>query len=141
LSPNTVTNSSTVYFCAAFESALTSVRACACRLIDIGFDENIRDVMSYFKRQRQTAMFSATMPEKVKVSVCYGLKVSAVSLHVLGSLVSLCRPRYKLLNSTAVPFVCHTCVVCILLSSLKHSYSKRDPDIGLGSCLKISNVC
>eukprot|EP01100_Stratorugosa_tubuloviscum_P003411 TRINITY_DN1822_c0_g2_i4.p1 TRINITY_DN1822_c0_g2~~TRINITY_DN1822_c0_g2_i4.p1 ORF type:complete len:862 (-),score=389.10 TRINITY_DN1822_c0_g2_i4:94-2679(-) len=36
------------------------------RLVDLGFEENIRDVMNYFKGQRQTLLFSATMPFKIQ---------------------------------------------------------------------------
>eukprot|EP01083_Nonionella_stella_P046922 125638_1 len=36
------------------------------RLIDLGFDEDIRNIFSFFKRQRQTVMFSATMPPKIQ---------------------------------------------------------------------------
>lgn len=35
------------------------------RLIDLGFEEPIRDIMSFFKAQRQTLLFSATMPIKI----------------------------------------------------------------------------
>ena len=34
--------------------------------VDGGFEEEVRDVMSFFKGQRQTLMFSATMPAKIK---------------------------------------------------------------------------
>ncbi|BDA40614.1 DEAD-box ATP-dependent RNA helicase 35 [Coccomyxa sp. Obi] len=36
------------------------------RMVDMGFEEDIREVLSYFKAQRQTLMFSATMPMKIK---------------------------------------------------------------------------
>lgn len=36
------------------------------RLIDLGFEEDIRAVFSFFKAQRQTLMFSATMPTKIQ---------------------------------------------------------------------------
>lgn len=36
------------------------------RLIDLGFEEDIRTVFSFFKAQRQTLMFSATMPTKIQ---------------------------------------------------------------------------
>lgn len=35
------------------------------RMVDMGFEEEIREVMSFFKGQRQTLMFSATMPQKI----------------------------------------------------------------------------
>lgn len=34
------------------------------RMLDLGFDEEIRTTFSHFKRQRQTLLFSATMPQK-----------------------------------------------------------------------------
>ncbi|KAI0928179.1 hypothetical protein AcV5_005827 [Taiwanofungus camphoratus] len=36
------------------------------RMIDLGFEDDVRNVMSYFKRQRQTLLFSATMPRKIQ---------------------------------------------------------------------------
>ena len=36
------------------------------RMVDLGFEDDIRDILSFFKDQRQMAMFSATMPAKIK---------------------------------------------------------------------------
>ncbi|KAJ1507891.1 hypothetical protein HMI54_003732 [Coelomomyces lativittatus] len=36
------------------------------RMIDMGFEEDVRNVLSYFKGQRQTLLFSATMPKKIQ---------------------------------------------------------------------------
>ncbi len=36
------------------------------RMIDMGFEEEVRNIISYFKAQRQTALFSATMPKKIQ---------------------------------------------------------------------------
>jgi len=36
------------------------------RMIDLGFEEDMRTIFSYFKGQRQTILFSATMPVKIK---------------------------------------------------------------------------
>jgi ATP-dependent RNA helicase DDX41 len=36
------------------------------RMLDMGFDEDIRNIFSFFKRQRQTVIFSATMPKKIE---------------------------------------------------------------------------
>ncbi|KAJ3693506.1 hypothetical protein LUZ60_008986 [Juncus effusus] len=36
------------------------------RLVDLGFEDDIREVFDHFKHQRQTLLFSATMPEKVQ---------------------------------------------------------------------------
>lgn len=35
------------------------------RMVDLGFEEDIRDIWSFFRSQRQTLMFSATMPAKI----------------------------------------------------------------------------
>lgn len=35
-------------------------------MIDLGFEEDIRTIFSYFKGQRQTLLFSATMPKKIQ---------------------------------------------------------------------------
>ncbi|KAK1389870.1 RNA helicase [Heracleum sosnowskyi] len=35
-------------------------------LVDLGFEDEIRDVINHFKDQRQTLLFSATMPTKIK---------------------------------------------------------------------------
>ncbi|PWN43992.1 putative DEAD-box ATP-dependent RNA helicase 35 [Ceraceosorus guamensis] len=36
------------------------------RMIDMGFEEDVRNIMSFFKQQRQTLLFSATMPKKIQ---------------------------------------------------------------------------
>lgn len=36
------------------------------RMIDLGFEEDVRSIMSHFKYQRQTLLFSATMPRKIQ---------------------------------------------------------------------------
>ncbi|UJR15219.1 hypothetical protein I4U23_002178 [Adineta vaga] len=36
------------------------------RMIDLGFEEEVRNIMSHFKAQRQTLLFSATMPKKIQ---------------------------------------------------------------------------
>ncbi|KAJ3196150.1 DEAD (Asp-Glu-Ala-Asp) box polypeptide 41, partial [Dinochytrium kinnereticum] len=36
------------------------------RMIDMGFEEDVREILSYFKHQRQTVLFSATMPKKIQ---------------------------------------------------------------------------
>ncbi|WIA30008.1 hypothetical protein OEZ86_000105 [Tetradesmus obliquus] len=36
------------------------------RMVDLGFEEEMREILSFFKSQRQTLMFSATMPAKIK---------------------------------------------------------------------------
>ncbi|KAL8287111.1 hypothetical protein RQP46_004117 [Phenoliferia psychrophenolica] len=36
------------------------------RMIDMGFEEDVRNIMSFFKGQRQTLLFSATMPKRIQ---------------------------------------------------------------------------
>ncbi|CAN6243055.1 unnamed protein product [Urochloa humidicola] len=36
------------------------------RLVDLGFEEDIKEVFDHFKDQRQTLLFSATMPQKIQ---------------------------------------------------------------------------
>ncbi|KAM7519410.1 hypothetical protein LguiB_018372 [Lonicera macranthoides] len=36
------------------------------RLVDLGFEDDIREVFDHFKAQRQTLLFSATMPQKIQ---------------------------------------------------------------------------
>lgn len=36
------------------------------RMIDLGFEEDVRTIMSYLRGQRQTLLFSATMPKKIQ---------------------------------------------------------------------------
>lgn len=38
------------------------------RMIDMGFEEDVRTIFSFFKGQRQTLLFSATMPKKIQVT-------------------------------------------------------------------------
>ncbi|KAI9291128.1 P-loop containing nucleoside triphosphate hydrolase protein [Neoconidiobolus thromboides FSU 785] len=35
------------------------------RMVDLGFEEDLRNILTYFKYQRQTLLFSATMPKKI----------------------------------------------------------------------------
>ncbi|CAF4251828.1 unnamed protein product, partial [Rotaria magnacalcarata] len=35
-------------------------------MIDLGFEEDVRNIISHFKAQRQTLLFSATMPKKIQ---------------------------------------------------------------------------
>ncbi|EDQ86556.1 uncharacterized protein MONBRDRAFT_10818 [Monosiga brevicollis MX1] len=63
------------------------------RMVDMGFEDDIRTIFSYFKGQRQTLLFSATMPTKVKdfaasalvkpVTVNVGGRAGAASLDVI----------------------------------------------------------
>jgi ATP-dependent RNA helicase DDX41 len=43
------------------------------RMIDLGFEEDMRTIFSYFKAQRQTCLFSATMPKKIQDFACSAL--------------------------------------------------------------------
>jgi len=36
------------------------------RIMDMGFEDDLRNIMDFFKSQRQTLMFSATMPKKIQ---------------------------------------------------------------------------
>ncbi|RKP07822.1 P-loop containing nucleoside triphosphate hydrolase protein [Thamnocephalis sphaerospora] len=36
------------------------------RMVDMGFEEDVRNIMSFFKHQRQTVLYSATMPKKIQ---------------------------------------------------------------------------
>ncbi|KXN66013.1 P-loop containing nucleoside triphosphate hydrolase protein [Conidiobolus coronatus NRRL 28638] len=36
------------------------------RMLDLGFEDDIRNILSFFKYQRQTLLFSATMPKKIQ---------------------------------------------------------------------------
>lgn len=36
------------------------------RMVDLGFEEDVRNILSYFKFQRQTLLFSATMPQNIR---------------------------------------------------------------------------
>ena len=37
------------------------------RMMDVGFDEDVQNIFSYFKYQRQTVLFSATMPKRFRI--------------------------------------------------------------------------
>ena len=36
------------------------------RIMDMGFEDDLRNIMDFFTKQRQTLMFSATMPKKIQ---------------------------------------------------------------------------
>lgn len=55
------------------EKKIVHLRVCrylcldeADRMIDLGFEEDVRTIFSYFFGQRQTLLFSATMPKKIQ---------------------------------------------------------------------------
>ncbi|KAI3806910.1 hypothetical protein L1987_22828 [Smallanthus sonchifolius] len=48
------------------------------RLVDLGFEDDIREVFDHFKAQRQTLLFSATMPAKIQN---LARRVEAVAIH------------------------------------------------------------
>ncbi|CAJ0566124.1 unnamed protein product, partial [Mesorhabditis spiculigera] len=37
------------------------------RMLDMGFEDEIKSIFSYFRAQRQTLLFSATMPKKIQI--------------------------------------------------------------------------
>jgi ATP-dependent RNA helicase DDX41 len=51
------------------------------RMVDMGFEEDIRTIFSYFKAQRQTLLFSATMPKKIQ-NFARSALVSPVTVNV-----------------------------------------------------------
>jgi ATP-dependent RNA helicase DDX41 len=48
------------------------------RLLDRGFEEDTREVLDHFRGQRQTLLFSATMPKKIQIFAKSALVKSAV---------------------------------------------------------------
>ncbi|KAI0980877.1 hypothetical protein GJ496_001741 [Pomphorhynchus laevis] len=55
------------------DKGIVSLRVCrylcldeADRMIDMGFEEDVRNIISHFKDQRQTLLFSATMPKQIQ---------------------------------------------------------------------------
>jgi len=51
------------------------------RMIDMGFEEDVRTIFSYFEAQRQTLLFSATMPKKIQNFARSGM-VKPVTINV-----------------------------------------------------------
>lgn len=49
--------------------------------VDTGFEEDLREIISYFKGERQTVMFSATMPDKIRSFAASAL-VNPVTVNV-----------------------------------------------------------
>jgi hypothetical protein len=49
--------------------------------VDTGFEEDLREVISYFKGERQTVMFSATMPDKIRAFAASAL-VNPITVNV-----------------------------------------------------------
>ena len=82
------------------------------RMLDMGFDEDIKLIFSYFTRQRQTIIFSATMPKKIQdfarealvlrrsLSVAPGLPLRFIMVGTEGPWMSAsssptCRPSWS----------------------------------------------
>jgi ATP-dependent RNA helicase DDX41 len=86
------------------------------RMIDMGFEEDVRTIFSYFSGQRQTLLFSATMPKKIQnfarsalvqpVLVNVG-RAGAASMNIIqevidqcsGTLTIILRFRFRFLTS------------------------------------------
>jgi ATP-dependent RNA helicase DDX41 len=51
------------------------------RMVDLGFEDDLREILSFFKAQRQTLMFSATMPAKIR-SFAHSALVDPVTVNV-----------------------------------------------------------
>ena len=51
------------------------------RMVDLGFEDDVRAVLSFFRAGRQTVMFSATMPPKIAAFAASAL-VDPVTVHV-----------------------------------------------------------
>ena len=50
----------------ATKVAFNKLTEAAAELMDMGFEDDLRTIMDYFDHQRQTLMFSATMPKKIQ---------------------------------------------------------------------------
>ena len=55
-----------LYFKSPLFSSFDTLPFFSDRMIDMGFEEDVRTIFSYFKAQRQTLLFSATMPKKIQ---------------------------------------------------------------------------
>ena len=51
------------------------------RMVDLGFEDDLREILGYFKSQRQTLMFSATMPAKIR-AFAHSALVDPVTVNV-----------------------------------------------------------
>ena len=51
------------------------------RMVDLGFEDDLREILSFFKSQRQTLMFSATMPAKIR-AFAHSALVDPVTVNV-----------------------------------------------------------
>ncbi|KAG9442680.1 hypothetical protein H6P81_018534 [Aristolochia fimbriata] len=51
------------------------------RLVDLGFEDDVREVFDHFKAQRQTLLFSATMPKEIQ-NFAWSALVKPVTLNV-----------------------------------------------------------
>lgn len=49
--------------------------------VDTGFEDDLREIISYFKGERQTVMFSATMPDKIRAFAASAL-VNPITVNV-----------------------------------------------------------
>ena len=50
-------------------------------MVDLGFEDDLREILGYFKSQRQTLMFSATMPAKIR-AFAHSALVDPVTVNV-----------------------------------------------------------
>ncbi|KAJ9441661.1 DEAD-box ATP-dependent RNA helicase 35 [Diplonema papillatum] len=76
------------------------------RMVDLGFEEEVKSIYQHFKHQRQTVMFSATMPKKIQAFAMTSLvdpvvvnvnRAGAASMDVTQE-VEYVLPENKLIN-------------------------------------------
>ncbi|GKE23959.1 DEAD-box ATP-dependent RNA helicase 35, partial [Tanacetum coccineum] len=59
-----------------------------CRLVDLGFEDDIREVFDHFRALRQTLLFSATMPAKIQ-NFSRSALVKLITVNVGGGVTNL----------------------------------------------------
>jgi superfamily II DNA/RNA helicase len=76
------------------------------RMLDIGFYEDIMHIISYLPKKRQTLMFSATMPPKIRTLSRHIMKKPAeISLEISKPAEGVIQAVYRLSDNQKMPLI------------------------------------
>lgn len=101
------------------------------RMLDMGFYEDIIKIVSYLPRERQTLMFSATMPQKIK-------QLASTILHNPAEVkIAVSKPAEKIDQSA---FICHEGQKLGLLKHLFNTVHSKRVIVFASSKIKVKEL-
>jgi hypothetical protein len=113
--------------CAAGAVCCDVAVRCSCHAsvqVDTGFEEDLREIISFFRGQRQTVMFSATMPDKIRAFAASALvkpvtvnvsRAGAANLSVLQVRCLACRASLRCWRTCVFQFLSGAAKIAVLV--------------------------